>query len=141
MSPPVNLYNSPALLPSARSSINNYNSGHFRQLTFFALRSADLGSMIHHKGPAFSHDFGTILVLGPCSMDPADDPPVDPNYDESKVGNTVRSFLYSATGAFLYQKYGMPMKTYSRLDFFGWAEAVTSVSLACITAHTKQHNL
>lgn len=36
--PPTNIYNDPSLLEEARYSINNYNSGHFRQLVFYALR-------------------------------------------------------------------------------------------------------
>lgn len=40
-------------------------------------------------------------------MDPADDPPVSSNYSDSAVGNTIRSYIYSAIGAFLYPKYGV----------------------------------
>lgn len=37
MSPPTGLYNDPALLNTVRGSVNNYNSGHFRQLVLYFL--------------------------------------------------------------------------------------------------------
>lgn len=46
------------------------------------------------------------LYLPVYSFDPADDPAVDTRLSEGTVGNSVRSFIYSATGAFMYQKYG-----------------------------------
>lgn len=60
----------------------------------------------------FEHDSdnNTSLYLPVCSFDPADDPAVDPRLSEGAVGNSVRSFIYSATGAFMYQKYGTSCK-------------------------------
>ena len=41
------------------------------------------------------------------AMDPGDDPPVDPSQSASQLGNTLRSYLSDAVGAWLYQEYSM----------------------------------
>ncbi|KAG2497055.1 hypothetical protein HYH03_005053 [Edaphochlamys debaryana] len=76
---PVGVLNSASLLGSGkgfRNIANNYASAHGRQLAYYAL-----------------------------SFDPADDVPSDPWLPESALGNTVRSYVYDVTGAWLYQKY------------------------------------
>ena len=39
------------------------------------------------------------------SFDPADDPVVDPQLSVSYIGNSIRSYIYDVTGAWLYAKY------------------------------------
>jgi hypothetical protein len=78
---PVGVVNSAQLLPENRPyrmAANNYYLGHARLLTMMAL-----------------------------SIDPNDDPPVDPNVPSSKTGNTLRSYISNATGAWLYQEFAM----------------------------------
>ena len=73
--------NSTILLPSGkpyRMAANNYYLGHARLLTMMAL-----------------------------AMDAADDPPVNPSVPGPVLGNTLRSYLSDATGAWLYQEYAM----------------------------------
>lgn len=74
---PIGLVNDPKLLTS-KWVLNNYYSGHARNMTLMSL----------------------------C-MDDADDPLVDPNLPFSTLGNSLRSYLYNATGAWLYQQYAM----------------------------------
>jgi hypothetical protein len=76
---PVGVMNDPQLLDNShklRVAANNFYSGHMRELTMLAL-----------------------------ALDAADDPPVDPNQPENKLGNTLRSYIANATGAWLYQQY------------------------------------
>jgi hypothetical protein len=61
-----------------RMASNNYYLGHARLMTMMAL----------------------------C-MDPSDDPPVNPSLSPGTPGNSVRSFLLDANGAWLYQEYAM----------------------------------
>jgi hypothetical protein len=75
------VYNSLALLPGNqpyRMSSNNYYLAHMRVLTMMSL-----------------------------ALDPADDPPVNPQVAPSQNGNTERSYIQDATGAWLYQIWAM----------------------------------
>ncbi len=77
---PIGLVNSPALVPGGayRMAANNYYLGHARLLTLMSL-----------------------------SFDPADDPAVNPNLPLPVLGNSLRSYITDATGAWLYQQYAM----------------------------------
>ncbi|HWD37643.1 MAG TPA: hypothetical protein VG944_02260 [Fimbriimonas sp.] len=78
---PIGATNTHQLLPSNlpyRMASNNYYLGHARLLTMMGL-----------------------------AMDPSDDPLVDPNSAASKLGNTIRSYILNANGAWLYQEYAM----------------------------------
>lgn len=78
---PIGLTNSPQLLPNNRAmrvAANNYYLGHARLLTLMAL-----------------------------SIDPNDDPPVDSTLPGAQLGNSLRSYIPDATGAWLYQQYAM----------------------------------
>jgi len=78
---PVGVVNSLQLLPNSqpyRMAANNYYLGHARLLTMMAL----------------------------C-IDPSDDPKVNPSQADSVIGNTLRSYILDATGAWLYQEYAM----------------------------------
>jgi hypothetical protein len=78
---PVGVTNSLQLLPSNqayRMASNNYYMGHSRLMTMMAL-----------------------------SIDPADDPPVNANVAASTMGNSLRSYILAANGAWLYQEYAM----------------------------------
>jgi hypothetical protein len=74
---PIGIFNTPALVPF-RVASNNYYLAHARNLTMMAL-----------------------------ALDPADDPAVSPQLPPNTIGNSVRSYLLDATGAWLYQIYGM----------------------------------
>jgi len=78
---PVGTINSPALLPGGsayRMASNNYYLGHARLLTMMAL-----------------------------ALDPADDPAVNPAVPAAVLGNSLRSYIPDATGAWLYQEFAM----------------------------------
>jgi hypothetical protein len=78
---PLGVVNSTSLLPGGnahRVAANNYYSGHARLITLMSL----------------------------C-MDPADDPAVNPSMPAPILGNTLRSYIPNATGAWLYQQYAM----------------------------------
>ncbi len=78
---PIGTFNSTALLPSGnahRVAANNYYSGHARLVTLMSL----------------------------C-IDPVDDPAVNPAAPLSVLGNSMRSYIPDATGAWLYQQYAM----------------------------------
>ena len=78
---PVGVTNSLQLLPGNlpyRMASNNYYIGHARVLAMMAL-----------------------------SIDPADDPPLNASLPGSTLGNTLRSYILNATGAWLYQQYAM----------------------------------
>jgi uncharacterized repeat protein (TIGR02543 family) len=78
---PQGVVNSLALLPGNRPfrwASNNYYLAHARNLTMMAL-----------------------------SIDPADDPPLNPAVPPSTIGNSLRSFILDGTGAWLYQTYAM----------------------------------
>lgn len=61
-----------------RWSADNYFTAHMRQLTLYGL-----------------------------SFDAADDPPIDPAAPVTKLGNSLRSYLDNAVGAWLYQAYAI----------------------------------
>jgi hypothetical protein len=78
---PVGVTNNPQLLPGNqpyRMAANNYYIGHARMLTMMAL-----------------------------SIDPGDDPPLNSSAPASQLGNTLRSYILDATGAWLYQQFAM----------------------------------
>jgi hypothetical protein len=79
---PIGVTNSPSqLLPNNqpyRMASNNYYLGHARLLTMMAL-----------------------------SIDPGDDPPLNASAPASQLGNTLRSYIADATGAWLYQEFAM----------------------------------
>lgn len=78
---PIGVTNSLHLLPNNqpyRMAANNYYLGHARVLTMMAL-----------------------------SIDPADDPVVNSAAPASQLGNTLRSYLLNANGAWLYQQFAM----------------------------------
>jgi hypothetical protein len=61
-----------------RMAANNYYTAHARLMTMMAL-----------------------------AIDPADDPPINSSQPTSMLGNSLRSYLSDATGAWLYQQYAM----------------------------------
>lgn len=78
---PVGVTNDRKLLPNDRPyrmAANNYYLGHSRLLTMMAL-----------------------------SIDPDDDPPVTSGAPPFQFGNTLRSYIANATGAWLYQEFAM----------------------------------
>jgi hypothetical protein len=79
---PIGVTNDPRqLLPNNkpyRMASNNYYLGHARLLTMMAL-----------------------------SIDPSDDPPLNASAPASQLGNTLRSYITDATGAWLYQEFAM----------------------------------
>lgn len=78
---PVGVVNSPALVTNGgahRVALNNYYAGHMRLLTMMAL-----------------------------SFDEANDPPLDAGKPAMQLGNSIRSYLGNATGAWLYQQYAI----------------------------------
>ena len=48
-----------------------------------------------------------LLTMMSLVMDPTDDPVVEPTQPATQLGNTLRSYLNDATGAWLYQEYAM----------------------------------
>jgi hypothetical protein len=77
----VGAMNSPVLLPGGnayRMAANNYYQAHARLMTMMAL-----------------------------SLDPADDPSLDTNSPPALLGNSLRSYILDATGAWLYQQFAM----------------------------------
>jgi len=78
---PIGTMNSLELLPNNlpyRMASNNYFLGHARLLTMMSL-----------------------------VLDPADDPPVNSTQPASVLGNSLRSYIQDATGAWLYQEFAM----------------------------------
>jgi hypothetical protein len=78
---PIGDENSLTLLPNGgayRMASNNYYLGHARLLTMMSL-----------------------------AMDPVDDPAVNPSLPIGALGNSIRSYIADATGAWLYQEYAM----------------------------------
>jgi hypothetical protein len=78
---PAGVMNSLQLLPNNlpyRMAANNYYLGHARLLTMMAL-----------------------------SIDPVDDPPLSSSAPPSQVGNSLRSYILDANGAWLYQEFAM----------------------------------
>jgi hypothetical protein len=78
---PIGLTDDPRVIADRkrlRWAANNYFTGHIRQLVTYGL-----------------------------SLDPADDPPLDPSKPEKELGNTLRSYLDNAIGAWLYMSYAM----------------------------------
>jgi hypothetical protein len=78
---PAGVTNSLQLLPNNKAyriAANNFYLGHARQLTMMAL-----------------------------AMDPADDPAVNPALPAAALGNSLRSYINHANGAWLYQQFAM----------------------------------
>ena len=78
---PIGVVNSTQLLPGGnayRMAANNYYAGHARLLTLMGL-----------------------------AIDPSDDPAVNPSQPAALIGNSMRSYLTDATGAWLYQQFAM----------------------------------
>ncbi len=78
---PIGATNSNGMFPGGaayRMASNNYFLGHARLLTMMSL-----------------------------SIDPSDDPPVNPAKSPALLGNTLRSYILNATGAWLYEEYAM----------------------------------
>ncbi|MBI2513875.1 MAG: Ig-like domain-containing protein [Opitutae bacterium] len=78
---PIGVTNSTALLPGGnapRIAANNYYLNHAR-----------------------------LITMMPLALDAADDPALDPTKPDAVRGNTLRSYLLNATGAWLYQQYAM----------------------------------
>ncbi|APR81556.1 Serine/threonine kinase associate protein KapC [Minicystis rosea] len=78
---PIGALNDPRLLADPqrlRWAANNYFTGHMRLLTMMSL-----------------------------AFDEADDPPLDPSAPATQLGNTLRSYLDDAVGAWLYQQYAL----------------------------------
>jgi hypothetical protein len=100
---PVGVLNSQQLLPNGsayRMAANNYYDGHARLMTMMAL-----------------------------AIDPADDPPVNTNLSVSALGNSLRSYLDNAVGAWLFQQYAMFGDASSVITNYGLANN-SSVGLA-----------
>jgi len=78
---PVGIVNNPALLPGGdayRMASNNYYLGHARLVTLMSL-----------------------------AIDPVDDPAINLSAPAAVLGNSLRSYIADATGAWLYQEYAM----------------------------------
>ncbi len=79
---PIGMTNSTALLPGGinayRMASNNYYIAHGRLVTMMSL-----------------------------SFDPVDDPALNPAAPDAVLGNTLRSYIANATGAWLYQEFAM----------------------------------
>jgi hypothetical protein len=78
---PVGVLNDTRLIADRmrlRWSANNYFTSHARQLALYGL-----------------------------ALDPGDDPPKDPAAPPGRIGNTLRSYLDDAVGAWLYQQYAV----------------------------------
>ena len=78
---PIGVMNSTALLPQGnamRIAANNYYNNHAR-----------------------------LITLMPLSLDAADDVALNPNAPDGVLGNTLRSYLLDATGAWLYQQFAI----------------------------------
>ena len=78
---PVGMTNSAQLLPGGkpyRMASNNYYLGHARLLTLMSL-----------------------------SIDPTDDPPLNASQPPAQLGNTLRSYILDANGAWLFQEFAM----------------------------------
>lgn len=78
---PIGVTDDPALLDDLdqlRWAANNYYLSHLRQITLMSL-----------------------------ALDEADDPPLDPHAPPEALGNTLRSYLANATGAWLYQAFAV----------------------------------
>ncbi len=79
--PAVGVMNNPVLLPGGnayRMAANNYYQAHARLMTLMSL-----------------------------AIDPADDPSLDTNSPPALLGNSLRSYILDATGAWLYQQFAM----------------------------------
>ncbi len=90
---PVGVANSLQLLPNNlpyRMASNNYYIGHAREIAMMAL-----------------------------SIDPTDDPPLNSSLPSSTLGNSLRSFILNATGAWLYQQYAMMGEASSVVSAYG----------------------
>lgn len=48
-----------------------------------------------------------LITMMPLAFDPADDPALDASLPDAALGNTLRSYLSNATGAWLYQQFAM----------------------------------
>ncbi len=78
---PIGVVNNPALLPhgnAMRVAANNYYGSHAR-----------------------------LVTMMPLALDPADDPALNPGAPDGLLGNTLRSYLLDATGAWLYQQFAI----------------------------------
>jgi hypothetical protein len=78
---PIGVKNDPALLADKqqlRWAANNYFTGHMRDLTLMSL-----------------------------SLDPEDDPLLDPGKPDTELGNTLRSYREDVLGGWLYQQYAV----------------------------------
>lgn len=78
---PIGVMNSPALLPNGnamRIAANNYYSSHAR-----------------------------LITMMPLALDAADDQAINPAAPGGVLGNTLRSYLLDATGAWLYQQFAL----------------------------------
>lgn len=73
---PIGPINDKAITLTNRFVMNNFFAGHFRNMTLMTL-----------------------------SMDASDDVPLNPTLHYSAIGNSLRSYIYNATGAWLYQLY------------------------------------
>ncbi len=73
---PIGLANDKAIALTNRFVLNNYYSGHARNVTLLSL-----------------------------ALDAADDAPLNPSLHYTALDNSLRSYLYNATGAWLYQQY------------------------------------
>jgi hypothetical protein len=94
---PIGTMNSHALLPNNlpyRMASNNYYLGHARELTLMAL-----------------------------SIDPVDDPAVNSALPLATVGNSLRSYLLDANGAWLYQEFAMMGEAASVSKDYGFTSA------------------
>lgn len=73
---PIGLINDKQIQLTNRWILNNYYSGHARNMTFMSL-----------------------------SIDAEDDPEINSNLHYSALGNSLRSYIFNATGAWLYGQY------------------------------------
>jgi hypothetical protein len=100
---PVGVMNDPQLLNNKmqlRWAANNYFTGHMRQLTMMSI----------------------------C-MDPADDPPLNSTQPASQLGNTVRSYLTDAVGAWLYQQYSLYETSQTVINSYGLPANTTGLGI------------
>jgi hypothetical protein len=101
---PIGTANSAQLLPgnqAYRMAANNYYIGHARLLTMMAL-----------------------------SIDPSDDPPVAPGVSSAQLGNSLRSYIPNATGAWLYQQFAMFADPAAVVNAYGLSSNGTGLGMA-----------
>jgi hypothetical protein len=94
----------------ADECLNAYTNGGDHPSPVGAVNSLSLlpgGDAYREAANNYYISHGRLLTLMSLAMDPVDDPAVDPSTPLSTQGNSLRSYIANATGAWLYQEYAM----------------------------------